>query len=187
MKIAVYGSAEGSNEKINRKAIELGKILAQKGHILIVGGCTGLPYKVSLSAFESGGTVWGFSPATNLIEHAEKFNFPTDGVSKWHFLSKDFPYPERKLLCCKQRNIFTAGECDCAIIIGGRRGTINEYSNVVDDGKPLGILQNTGGASILIPVIEALINKPGGPIIYHEDPEQLVIKLEELIKSQTSQ
>ncbi|MBD3253055.1 hypothetical protein GF386_04950 [Candidatus Pacearchaeota archaeon] len=181
MKIAVYGSAENASNELNGLARETGKTIARRNHILITGACPGLPYEAVLGANESRGEVWGFSPGISIEDHQTRFNFPTEGFTKWCFIPEDSPYSKQDDACKKQRNIYSAAECNAAVVISGRRGTLNEYTNACDMKKPLGILVNSGPAAILIPLAEALFQKPGGPIIYHDNPEKLIIKLEDLV------
>ena len=79
MKIGVYGSAENVDEKIKKTARSIGKEIALKGHILITGAGTGIPYEAVLGAAETKGKCIGFSPAIDLGKH-KKLGLPTKGL-----------------------------------------------------------------------------------------------------------
>ncbi len=72
---------------------------------------------------------------------------------------------------------------DGVVIISGRIGTLNEFSIAYEDGKPIGVLEGSGGTADLI---RSLLSKPhrkGAPVVYDKDPEKLVKKLIKLIKA----
>lgn len=194
MKIAVYGSAYGDQLESQRaKAREVGRVLARRGHDLITGGCPGLPYEAVLGVFEISETeplpsefsrksrVYAFSPALNIEDHMNRFQFPTQGFTDWIFVPEDYLYKGNKKACFKYRNISSTLNCDAGIIIAGRMGTANEFTLLWEFGKPIGILRGTRGVSEILPELAETANKPTGAVIIAErNPEILISRLEKL-------
>lgn len=181
MKIAVYGSAAGDITDHIEKAREVGRQIALRKHILITGGCPGLPYEAVLGANECQGEVIGFSPAVNLQDHVERFGFPTKGFTRFVYIPESYRYRENKKASLKCRNISSVAESDAAIIISGRCGTLNEFTIAYDLGKTIGVLTETGGMTKFLRSLVEDWNKPSSSqIIYEPDPETLINALEEL-------
>jgi len=181
MKISVYGSAaENIGEEVREKAKEIGREIARRGHILLTGGCPGLPYEATLGAKEVIGRTIGFSPGLNLDDHVERFGFPTEGFDELKFILPDFKYKHLKKACLKYRNISSVTESDAVILISGRCGTLNEFTLSYDFWKNIGVLIGTGGITKFIGDLVADFNKPSDSIIiYEEEPKILIEKLEE--------
>lgn len=179
MKIAIYGSAVA--EESVEKAKQIGLILAKEGHTIITGGCPGIPYEASRAAEDEGGHTIAYSPAIDLKEHDEKFKFPTEGFTEFKFLSKDFEHTGKKQICLKYRNILSAVNCDAAIIISGRIGTMNEFTILHELGKKIGILEDSGG--ITKTAIKALLDDANketkAEVIWEKDPAKLVERITE--------
>lgn len=137
-KIGVFGSAAGEEvDRLKKEAFEVGTEIASRGCILVTGACLGLPYEAALGADAEGGMILGFSPAINLDQHINFYNFPVHP----HILS--FTGMERK-----GRNIITTRTCDAAIFISGRSGTLSEFTNLYDESdssKVIGLLSRSGG------------------------------------------
>ena len=67
--IGIFGSAVYLGSDIDEKAKSLGFALAQENVRLITGACSGLPYQVAKTAFQTKKTeIWGFSPAIDFEE-----------------------------------------------------------------------------------------------------------------------
>ena len=76
----------------------------------------------------------------------------------------------------------TCADCDAGIIIGGRIGTLNEFTNLYDMIKVIGALKGSGGTADLIPKILEEAKKKGGTVIIEEDPKILVDKVIEEVQ-----
>lgn len=135
-KIGVMGSAEGESAEQKNLAKIIGEEIASQECILITGACTGLPHEASMAAVAKGALCLGFSPAMNLKEHVEKYRFPVEPYTLV------FTGMEKK-----GRNIISIRSCDGVIFIGGRIGTLNEFTIAYDEGKVIGILEGSGGFS----------------------------------------
>jgi len=178
MKIGIYGSAENVGEKIKKKAKVIGKEIVLKGHVLITGAGTGISYEAVLGAAEAGGKCIGFSPTTDLENH-KKLNLPTKGFSEFVFIPKDYKHTKNIEVCRKYRNVSSVAEVDAAVFVGGRIGTMNEFTIAYDLGKDIGILEDSGG--ITKEAIKILLRdskkKSKSEIIYDSDPVRLVERL----------
>src|SRR3989344_7511153 len=87
----------------------------------------------------------GFSPATDAEAHARKYGCPTEGFSELVFIPKTYPHAGDIAVCRKYRNVASIAVVDMAIIIGGRIGTMNEFTIAYDLGKKIGLFENSGG------------------------------------------
>jgi predicted Rossmann-fold nucleotide-binding protein len=176
MKISVYGSAlGGTNDSGKENAREVGREIARLGHTLLTGACPGYPYEAVLGAREFRGEVWRFSPAVDISEHLQRFQFPTEGFTKFIFTPIDFPYRQQKGACLKLRNVYSVAESDAAVIIGGRWGTVNEFSIAYDLGKNIGVLQKSGGfTDFVLPLINSFQKGSSSKVIFRENPVALV-------------
>lgn len=185
MKIGVYGSSGGElPDEVRFKAREIGREIARRGHIVITGACPGLPYEAVLGAYEVGGKAIGYSPATDLETHVQRDHFPTKGFTDFVFIPKEYVHVNDPLICKKYRNISSVADCDAAIIINGRTGTMNEFTIAYDLGKNIGVLERSGGiTNQAIKVLLRDIGKGrGSKIIYDPEPSSLVKRLIELYK-----
>lgn len=181
LKIGVFGSAAGEiKEETKAKAREVGREIARKGHILVTGACPGLPYEAVLGSQEEGGRVTGFSPALDIEEHVDKYEFPSEGFDELRFIPAGYPYKDSEVTCKKLRNVYSVSESDAGIFIAGRWGTLNEMTLAHDLGKDMGILLWTGGAAKFVRALDLEFKKDcGSRIFYHGDPAKLVELLTE--------
>jgi uncharacterized protein (TIGR00725 family) len=169
-KIGVIGSAAGifKNDLIF-KARDIGAEIAKYDCILVSGATTGLSYEATKGAKWGNGFTVGFSPAENQKEHVENYKLPIEGFDL--IVYTGFGY--------KGRNVVSIRSCDAVIGISGRRGTLNEYTDALDENKTVGVLTGTGGISDMISEIEAKVSKQGGKIFYESNPKVLVKKVVE--------
>lgn len=178
MKIAIFGSAEGGGKSAILKARVIGKLIAEKGHSIITGACMGLPYEASRAAFEAGGKTIGHSPAKHKKEHVNKFNDPIEHFSILKFIPAKYEHGHNKSACYKYRNISSAIHADKAIIIGGRIGTLNEFTIAFDLGKEIGVLTKTGGiADMIKQIVKKVAKNTGAKVYYSSDPKTLLKKM----------
>jgi len=175
-KICVSGAAETGHCAPDAldKAKELGKEIAKQGAILVNGATTGFPLWAAMGAKEEGGFCIGLSPAGSEKEHIESYNLPVDYMDV--IVYTGFGYSGRNLLLTRSAD---------AVIIGcGRWGTINEFTIALEDNKPIGILEGSGGSTDVIPQIIEKAKRGEGKIIYEKDPKKLIEKVLELIKKE---
>ncbi len=181
-KIGIFGSAIGNlDPETLKKSKKIGALIAKNNHIIITGGCPGIPYEAAKSAYEEGGKTIAYSPATDLKEH-KKIGFPTDYTKEFVFIPKEYRHAKNIEICKKYRNLSSVAACDAAIIISGRIGTLNEFTIAYDLGKTIGILKNTGGiTSHIQKLIKDLNKKTNAKIIYSKEPKDLVAKIQEAL------
>jgi len=180
-KIGVYGSAAGDYETYTPLAKEVGRLLGEHADsvILITGACPGLPYAAAKSAAALGVEVWGFSSSTN--EAAQRQEYADDDLSiyeKLVYVPEDFPLADDDRARKKYRNVISTAACNAAIIISGRWGSLNEFTNLIDMGKTVGVLTGSGGIADELPALSQKISKAGqGRVLFDNDAGKLVEKL----------
>ncbi len=81
----------------------------------------------------------------------------------------------------KGRNAVFVHSCDAMIFIGGGMGTLNEFTIAFDEGKVIGVLENSGGLSSELEKLASFGgNRQGkklGVIVKDADAEKLVDKV----------
>jgi uncharacterized protein (TIGR00725 family) len=177
LKIGVMGSASGPQieDPVARdKARQLGEAIARRGHILINGACPGLPHDSMLAAKEAGGLTIGISPAFSEYEHINEYMSP-HGHDIIIFTGMGF----------MERDIINIRSSDAIVIIGGGIGTLNEFTIAYDEGRPTGIVTNSGGISNSIPhIVEELCKRQIPPnMVLDDDPLEIVKRLELAIEA----
>lgn len=176
IKIAVSGAAETDHCSPNALDMtkELGREIVREGAILVTGATTGAPYWAAIGAKEAGGFVIGISPAATEQEHVEKYQLPVD----YHdlIIYTGFGYSGRNLLLTRS--------ADAVIISCGRIGTLNEFTDVFEDNKPIGVLTGSGGMADEIKEIVEVSHRGPGKIVYDSDPKRLVAKIIELVNKE---
>lgn len=175
-KIGVFGSSAGELEEIIPKARQIGSELGEHDAITLVGACNGLPYIAATEAAKMGSEVWFFPPFSKLADL--KIAFPEVDFSIFKtitYLPSDYQFIDSVKVCQKYRNTISCATCDAGIIISGRWGTLNEFTNLLDMGKVIGILTDTGGVADEIEYLSSKIKKENsGRIIYNNSPKELV-------------
>lgn len=165
LKIGVMGSAhEELTSELIEKVKEIGQHIAKNDCILLTGAGTGLPYEAVKSTKENGGFVVGFSPASNFKEHTEILKLPSESFDILVFTGLGF----------RGRCIPLIKSCDGIIVISGGVGTLNEVSIALYEGRPVGVLTQTGGLTEKMKEISNLYNTKDKTIIYNSNPESLV-------------
>jgi uncharacterized protein (TIGR00725 family) len=169
LKIGIIGSASGYLSWQQKKiAYELGRAVARNDCVTITGGCPGLPFESARGAADAGGLVIGVSPGLSEWEHVHKYHSPTEYHDVLIFTGSGL----------MGREVVNIRTSDIVIIIGGRSGTLGEFSIAYDEGKLIGVLDGTGGITSEIKDIVRIIRKrTGAKIIYGKDPRILVRNL----------
>src|SRR5215470_6981050 len=144
--------SESEKTRLKELAHRLGTALAKRECILITGATTGLPDLVAKAFRKQGGFALGISPAENRQEHVERYRLPEDGADV--IVYTGFGY--------KGRNVINVRSSDIVIIFGGATGTLNEFTIAYDEGKVIGVLEESGGAiDFDLPEAELLFNDEG--------------------------
>ncbi|MCB1067136.1 MAG: hypothetical protein KDK56_03020 [Simkania sp.] len=177
VRIGIFGSSEIESSEVLTQAVHLGQALNEHDVLLMTGACSGLPYAVAAAASEK--QKWGFSPVRNYEEQLQLT--PDDDISiydKMIFVPETFPFAKILSVSKKYRNVLSTASCDGGIVIGGKWGTLNEVTNLIDMGKPIGVLVGSGGiADEVSALVERLDPDSLELLILERDPKKLVTKL----------
>lgn len=186
-KIGVFGSAENINDTAKDMSKAVGRILAQKNCIVITGGCSGLPYLAAYEASKNGSEVWGFSPEYNLDEQKKAFIKDDYKIyTKLIYITEKTTILTDRFVRLKYRNVTSTGNCDAGIIVSGRWGSMNEFTNLFDMGKIIGVLEGTGGiADELRHLTQKISKKSQAKSIFNADPTLLVEEMLHELSSKT--
>jgi uncharacterized protein (TIGR00725 family) len=171
--ICVSGAAAGQTVKDSRDlAIELGAAIAKSGHILTTGATVGLPYYAALGAKRAGGVSIGFSPASSMREHIRKYRLPHDVFDFINFTGLSYV----------GRDLYLVQSSDAVITVGGRFGSLHEFTSALEAHKPSGVLLGSGGTADLIPDLMKTLEPPDGDLVIYDDkPKQLVYKIVKML------
>ncbi len=177
LKIGVMGSASGpqiSDPHAREMARKLGQEIGKRGYIFINGACPGLPHDALLAAKEAGAFTLGISPAFSEYEHVNEYHSPLD--------SDMLIYTGQGFM---ERDVVNIRSSDGVIFISGGIGTLNELTIAYDEGRPMGILTNTGGISNAVKsIITDLCLRSIPPnMVFDDDPAALLDKLEVAIRA----
>jgi len=147
--VVIGGYREGFSEKTSQTAIEVGREIAARGHILVTGMSTGIGALAAKGAKEKGGLVVGVSPASS---RGEEEKFLCDSSSTDVVITTGMGF--------KGRNVTLVRSADAVIAIEGKFGTLNEATIALSEKKPLVSIVDSGGTSDLLSgIIEKL--EPG--------------------------
>jgi uncharacterized protein (TIGR00725 family) len=175
-KICISGSAETEycTPGTIEKAMEIGRIVARRGMVLVTGATTGIPFWAAKGAKEAGGMVIGLSPASSKAAHLRTYHLPVE----FHdlIIYTGFDYSGRNLLLTRS--------ADAIITIYGRIGTLNEFTIAFEDKKPQGILTGTGGMSDELHEILERSHRGMGKTVFESDPEVLMDKVMAIVEKQ---
>jgi uncharacterized protein (TIGR00725 family) len=174
--ICVSGAAAGKSVEQSHKAAErLGRAIAKAGHITTTGATVGLPFYAARAAHKASGMSIGFSPASSLREHVFKYRLPI-GV---------FDYINFTGLNYVGRDVYLVQSSDAVITVGGRFGSLHEFTTALESGIPCGVLVGSGGTADIIPdLIESLEAPHKNLLLFDDNPENLVNRIVELLESQ---
>ncbi len=176
-KICVSGGEEGKNaEGAYPLARIVGKEIAERGHILITGATSGVPFEAAKAAKKIGGGNIGFSPAGSEAEHAKKYRLPMDPKIFDHIIYAESGYTGRNLLMVRSS--------DATIIIDGRIGTLNEFTVAFEENEIVGVLEGSGGTADEVRRILKVARKGRRKVIFATDPVKLVDKVIERVRKE---
>lgn len=167
--ICVSGAAAGSTVQLNQgNAQKIGAAIAKSGHVLTTGATVGLPYYAALGAKKANGTSIGFSPASSLREHVRKYRLPYDVFDFINYTGLNYV----------GRDLYLVQSSDAVITIGGRFGSLHEFTSALEARLPCAVLTGSGGTADAIPeLLKVLDPSRARLVIFDDDPEQLVKRL----------
>ncbi|MBC8323960.1 MAG: TIGR00725 family protein [Candidatus Marinimicrobia bacterium] len=117
-RISVFGGRDITDGIFN-DAYELGKLLAKEGYLVYCGGGNGVMEAVSKGVSEGGGTIVGVLKGETLDEMNDYITIPMStnmGIT---------------------RNALLAYNCDVAVAISGKYGTLSEIAFAMQLEKPV--------------------------------------------------
>lgn len=167
--ICISGAADGKTVTSSYLLAErLGAAIAKKGHIVTTGATVGLPFHAAKAAKAVGGMSIGFSPASSLREHAFKYRLPIGVYDFVNFTGMDYV----------GRDIHLVQSSDAIITVGGRMGSLHEFTTAIESNMPCGVLIGSGGTADLIPELIQRLETPRRKlVVMDENPEKLVEKI----------
>jgi uncharacterized protein (TIGR00725 family) len=129
--ITVIGkSARNPSDPVPPEALrageEVGRLLAERGAVIVTGGLSGVMEAVSRGAKSAGGLVIGILPGFDKRDANEYVDVAITTGMGW------------------MRNALVVRAADAVIMISGGIGTLNEVTIAYED-KPTVILEGTGG------------------------------------------
>jgi uncharacterized protein (TIGR00725 family) len=169
--ICVSGAAKGNSvEEGKELAVELGKAIAKAGHALMTGATIGLPNYAAEAYKKAGGLMSvGISPASSKVEHVMKYRLPTLAYDT--ILYSGLHYVGRDTL------LITSS--DAVVSIGGRLGTLHEFTIAVETDTPIGFLEGAGGIGDRIRELIDIARpvRTGAMITFNSSAEALIKQL----------
>ncbi|MCK9578428.1 hypothetical protein M0R01_02980 [bacterium] len=161
-------------DNIRELSKDVGAEIARKGHTLVTGATTGVPYFTALGCHEAGGENIGFSPAESKIDHVRRYRLPTKPFDLMIYTGSDYA----------GRDITMTKAADGVIIVCGRIGTLHEFTTAIECGKPIAVLERSGGISDKIKFILQDNTKIKSPIVFDRNPKVLVEKLLKILETE---
>jgi uncharacterized protein (TIGR00725 family) len=178
--ICVSGAAKGrSVEEGKQLAMDAGKAIARHGHSLMSGATIGLPnYAAEAYKAAGGGMSVGISPAASKIEHVIKYRLPTEAYDT--ILYTGLHYVGRDSLLINSS--------DAVISIGGRLGTLHEFTIAMETDTPIAFLEGSGGISTeIMDILHAAGEQRSKNVLFGTDPDELVKKLTKMLNEERKQ
>lgn len=172
--LCVSGSSKGPTvEEGKLLAEKAGRAIARANHSLLTGATMGLP-NYSAEAYKKSGGVMsvGISPAASKLEHIRKYRLPIKAYDS--ILYTGLHYVGRDSL------LITSS--DAVVSIGGRLGTLHEFTIAMETDTPIGFLQGVGGiSSEVMDILHAAGEEHSKNVVFSDDAEDLVAQLTELL------
>lgn len=175
--ICVSGAAKGQSVEEGRElARSAGMAIAKAGHSLLTGATIGLPNFAAEGYKEAGGKMsLGISPASSKPEHVLKYRLPIkayDAIlySGLHYVGRD---------------TLLINSSDAVVSIGGRLGTLHEFTIAMETDTPIGFLQGAGGVSTeIMDILHAAGEARSKNVVFSDNPEDLIAKLTAILNVQ---
>lgn len=166
--ICVSGAAKGDSvEEGKTLAYDLGAAIARAGHSLLTGATVGLPNYAAEGYKAAGGKMSvGISPAASKVEHVMKYRLPTEAYDTILYCGLHYV----------GRDTLLVTSSDGVVSIGGRLGTLHEFTIAMETDTPIGFLQGAGGVSNQIQSLMELAQPlhSGAYVDFSEDADELI-------------
>jgi uncharacterized protein (TIGR00725 family) len=172
--ICVSGAAKGDSAEAGQQlALDAGAAIARAGHSLMTGATTGLPNTAAEGYKKAGGKMsLGISPASTKVEHVLKYRLPTEAYDAILYTGLHY----------SGRDALLINSADAVVSIGGRLGTLHEFTVAMETHTPLGLLEGAGGIGDQIEgLLKLLPNADPDLVISDADPDKLVARLTHML------
>ena len=161
--VSVIGASEITRE-IEKKAIEVGRLLARNNYAVSCGGLLGVMEAVCKGAKEENGLTIG------IIPYKEK-----SAANKYVDIAIPVPFSQA-------RNIVVVLSGDACVAIGGKAGTLTEIALAWIYGKPIIALSSVEGWSSKM--ANQKIDDRRADVVYGvKTPQEVIEKLDEVLKA----
>lgn len=177
--ICISGAAKGRSVEEGRALAEsAGQALAKAGLTLLTGATVGLPNYAAEAYKAAGGRMsLGLSPASSKIEHVLKYRLPTEAYDAILFTGLHYI----------GRDALLINSADAVISIGGRIGTLHEFTIAMETDTPIGFLQGGGGVSEeIIDILHAAGESRNQNVVFEDDADKLVATLLKILAKQNA-
>lgn len=173
MKISIIGSAEEKqNSKPKKLCKSIGNYLSQKDITLFTGGSSGIPGEIVKACDLNKIKITAYSPDKNKISHNKRF----DNLNSKYFSRIKY------IRGFTARSLQMINDSDAIIVIGGRIGTLSEFTIALEEGKKVLVIKNSGGIADHLEYILSVANKEfPNQIIFERDYKKGIDKLLEII------
>lgn len=171
------GAAKGQSVDDGKALAQAaGAAIAKAGHSLMTGATTGLPNEAAEGYKKAGGQMsLGLSPASTKVEHVLKYRLPT----------KDYDAILYTGLHYGGRDALLVNSADAVVSIGGRLGTLHEFTIAAETATPIAVLEGAGGIGDQIEgLLKLLPNADPDLVIFDTDPDKLVARLTMILDKQ---
>jgi uncharacterized protein (TIGR00725 family) len=173
--ICVSGAAKGrSVEEGKLLAGDVGRALAKAGHSLMTGATVGLPNYAAEAYKHAGGKMSvGISPAASKVEHVMKYRLPTKAYDTIIYSGLNYVGRDNLLITSS----------DAVVSIGGRLGTLHEFTIAMESNTPIGFLQGAGGISTeIMDILHAAGERKSRNVVFSDNAEDLLRQLEKILQ-----
>src|SRR3990167_2660992 len=172
--LCVSGAAKGESVEEGKKLARLvGASIARMKYSLMTGATTGLPNYAAEAYKASGGLMSvGISPAASKIEHVLKYRLPTKAYDTIIYTGLNYIGRDNLLITSS----------DAVISIGGRLGTLHEFTIAMESDTPIGFLQGTGGVSTeIMDILKAAGEQRSKNVIFDDNVDKLIKRISALL------
>lgn len=175
--ICVSGASKGKSVDEGRHLAEtIGITIAKHGHSLLTGATIGLPNYAAEAYKKAGGKMSvGISPAASKVEHVLKYRLPVRAYDTIIYTGLNYIGRDALLIT----------SADAVISVGGRIGTLHEFTIAMESDTPIGFLQGAGGVSTgIMDILHAAGESRSKNVIFSESAEDLLTELVKMLDTE---
>jgi uncharacterized protein (TIGR00725 family) len=174
----VSGAAKGPTVvSAADEARAVGQAIAKAGHDLLTGATVGLPNEAAegfVMTENRQSLSIGISPASSYREHVNKYRLPVEAYDFIMYSGLNYVGRDQLLVTTS----------DAVVSIGGRLGTLHEFTIAYEAHIPIGFVEDTGGTGEHIRMLLKSAGAEDHPrVLFDKDPARLVKRLSALLDS----